>query len=201
MSDEGPLLEALTHRLAECPADFLRAPGASGEEIDIAALVADLLRDLGMKSPPGQLAAKFAPPKGRVVKAAREAAVNRLRLVAVSVWLMSDAWFLARPVAAASVWQLLSVGLDPMAEAFDAALAVSDPDRREELVRFCLWSLDLRPAGESAAQSQDRLTNLDSVERVRVVRETRAAEERARKIREAMAEQAAREAASTYGRE
>jgi hypothetical protein len=197
MSDEGPPLEALTHRMAECPADFLRAPGTGVEEIDIPALVADLLRDLGMRIPPAQLASKFAASKGRAVPKAN----NRLRLIAVGVWLLSDEWFLALPVPAASVWQLLSVALDPMAEALDASLAVSDPDRREELVRFCLWSLDLRPAGETREQAQDRLTSLDSVERVRVVRETRAAEERAQKIRQAMAEKAAREAASTYGRE
>jgi hypothetical protein len=64
-----------------------------------------------------------------------------------------------------------------------------------------LRALDLRPAGESVVQAQDRLTTLDSVERVRVIKEARAAEERARKIREEMARKAAEEAAAAYGRE
>jgi hypothetical protein len=57
-----------------------------------------------------------------------------------------------------------------------------------------LKSLGLRPAGESIAQAQDRLTTLSTAERQRVILAARQAEERARQIREAMAREAAREA-------
>ncbi len=77
----------------------------------------------------------------------------------------------------------------------------SDPDRREELSRLCLRALNLRPAGETAAQAQDRLTTLNTVERQHVIAAARAAEERARQIREAMAKQAAEEAADKWSRE
>ena len=46
----------------------------------------------------------------------------------------------------------------PAAERF-----VSDPERREELVRWVLARLGLRPAGESEHQAADRLSALDSV--------------------------------------
>jgi hypothetical protein len=76
---------------------------------------------------------------------------------------------------------------------------VSDPDRREELVRFCLAQLELRPLGETQSQAADRLTTLDSAERHRVLRATAAAERRAREVREAMARKQAQESASRYG--
>ena len=64
-------------------------------------------------------------------------------------------------------------------------------DRREELVRVLLASIDVRPAGETIEQSFDRKATLDSVERSKVMQATIAAEKRARKIREAMARKAA----------
>jgi hypothetical protein len=45
------------------------------------------------------------------------------------------------------------------------------------------------------------LMTLDSVERVKVIKAAREAEERARQVREEMARKAAEEAAATYGRE
>ncbi len=88
-------------------------------------------------------------------------------------------------------------GLDELAELVKAPQLIADSDRREELSRLCLKALDLRPAGETAAQAQDRLTTLNTAERQRVVAAARAAEERARQIREAMAKKAAEEAAET----
>ncbi|MBP7601669.1 MAG: hypothetical protein KA750_09995, partial [Thermoflexales bacterium] len=61
--------------------------------------------------------------------------------------------------------------------------------------------LALRPAGESVAQAQDRLATLNTAERQRVIQAARAAEERARAVREAMARKAAEEAAAKYNRE
>ena len=60
---------------------------------------------------------------------------------------------------------------------------------------------DLRPAGESVAQAQDRLTALSSIERNRLLAASRAAEERSRAIREALARKAAQESADKYTRE
>ena len=62
MESEGPALEGLLRRLAECPAEFLAEPriGRSGQ-IEVAAVVSDLLRDLGGDPLSAKDAAVFAP--------------------------------------------------------------------------------------------------------------------------------------------
>ena len=54
---------------------------------------------------------------------------------------------------------------------------------------------------ELSAKAQDRLTTISSVERKRVIEETRRAQERMRKIREAMQKKAAEESAAKASRE
>jgi hypothetical protein len=132
---------------------------------------------------------------------AAPASANRGRLIAVATWLLHDDWFLARPALAPAVWMLLSQGLDDLAAVASAQDVVRDPDRREELVRVCLKHLGLRPRGETVVQATDRLNTLDSAERLKVVRQTRDAEARARAIREKMAAEAARAAAARYAPE
>jgi hypothetical protein len=194
MENEGPTLEYLTHRLSECPGEFLAEPriGRQGT-IDVTAIVCDQMRALG--EDPQHLDLRRLEYRGD------PAEWNRLRLVCVATWLLYDEWFLARPVLARSVGDLLSQGLDGLAGAMQAELAVTDPDRREELVRYCLKQLNLRPQGESIAQATDRLTALDSVERAKVVRQIRAAEARAAEVRAMMARRAAEEAAAKVSRE
>jgi hypothetical protein len=186
---EGPLLESLTHRLAECPPEFLLAPRIGNEGvIDVAALVADHFRALD-RSAPG--AADLAP-------LIRSDTTACLRLIAIATWLLHDGWFLAKPDLGAKTWQLFSKGLNDLATVVRPEAVVTDPDRREEFVRLCLKHLGLRPKGETLAQAADRLTTLDSVERDGVIRKTRDAEARARAIREKMAEEAAKAAAQRY---
>ena len=115
-------------------------------------------------------------------------------------WLLHDEWFLNRKELAAKSWEwLASDSLRQLAEITRPHTVISDPDRREELVRLCLQSNGLRPAGESEIQATDRLNTLDSVRRRQLLQETAAAERRAREIREAMAQKKAMESASRYG--
>jgi hypothetical protein len=198
MQEEGPQLETLTRRLAECPADFLAEPrtlDGSGQ-VEVAAVVFDLLRDLG-----GRLLTRKEADGFKVANAKSKGERNHLRLVLIASWMLHDIWFRSRGQFAGPVLELLTKGLKNVAALVDSQKFVSDPDRREELARLCLKGLGLRPAGESLAQAQDRLTTLDSAERVRVVKAAREAEERARLIREEMARKAAEEAAANYGRE
>ena len=189
MELEGPMLESLTHRLAECPPEFLLAPRIGNEGIiDIPALVADHFRALERRAPG---AADLAP-------LITSGATACLRLIAIATWLLHDPWFLAKPDLAAKTWQLFSKGLNDLATVVRPEAVVTDPDRREEFVRLCLKHLGLRPKGETLAQAADRLTTLDSVERDGVIRKTREAEARARAIREKMAEEAAKAAAQRY---
>lgn len=188
MNTEGPLLETLTRRLAECPADFLAEPlmGRTGA-VNVAAVVSDLLRDLGGAPLTPEQATTFQaknPKKDR----------NRLRLVLVTSWLLHEAWFCEQKQLAGLALWFLTAGLKEVAELTTAEKFVSDPDRREELARLCLKGLGLRPAGETEAQAQDRLATLNTAERQRVIAAARAAEKRAQEVRDAMAREAARQA-------
>jgi len=187
VSPIGPQLDALLHRLAECPPDFLQGPGG----IDVVALACDHLRALGVAIPgtPARRALAALPGEAQP-------------LAAIVLWLLRDGWFLAQPQLAEATWRLLhSTSLTNLAKLVRPETIVNDPDRREELVRLCLDGLGLIPDGETPAQAADRLTTLDSVERDRVIRRTRKAEARAREVREAMARRKAEEAAARYSRE
>jgi hypothetical protein len=186
METEGPNLESLIHRLSECPEEFLLAPriGDSGV-ISVAAIVYDHLRAMGVAMPEPQ-------PTG-------DAAL--LSLIAVTTWLVHDDWFLTRRDLAPKIQRLLGQPLKPLSAIVSAKQFVTDPDRREELARFCLAELGLRPQGESPAQAKDRLTALDSIERVRVLHDTLEAEARAEEVRKMMARRAAEEAAAKETRE
>ncbi len=195
MNREGPPLEALTRRLAECPPEFLALPrvGETGL-IHVDAVVSDLLRELGGEGLSVEAARQF---QSRNRKADRA----RLSLALLACWLLHDPWFLDRPGFAKPTLALLAGGLTELATTTAAAQFVADPDRREELVRVCLRELALRPAAETIAQAQDRLATLNAAERRRVIQAARQAEERAQKIREAMKRQAEAEANAKAMRE
>lgn len=193
---EGPSLELLLRRLAETPDWFLRTPGTDdGPEggVDLTAVLRDLLLDLGCESPDAPALQLMKRVGGQT---------ERGRIALVLSWLLHDGYFLARrgtfvDGALAALREIPG----RFTGVVRAELFVTEPDRREELARLSLKLLGLRPAGETDVQAADRLVSLDSVERANVVREARAAEKRAREIREAMARKAAEEAAATYGRE
>ncbi|MEI6208892.1 MAG: hypothetical protein WCP20_19100 [Desulfuromonadales bacterium] len=191
---QGPVLEALTRRLAEIPEEFLAEPriGRQGR-IHVAAVVQDLLSQLVKPVPPEQLAAFGGSDAGRDR--------NRLAIVLILCWLLHDDWFRTARPAAVPLLTLLDKGVAGLAGQVSSRKLLSDPERREELVRLTLAQLGYRPAGESEAQAQDRLISLSSTERARVLKASREAEERARTIREALIKQAAEESADKWTRE
>jgi hypothetical protein len=172
--------------MADCPPDFLLPPN----EIHIAALACDHFRALGLPIPRSpQRCFDELPGESR-------------RLVPIVLWLLHDDWFISRPELGEATWRLLqSDSLARLAKMVPPESVVRDPDRREEVVRLCLKGLELLPEGETAAQAADRLTTLDSVERDRVIRQTRQAEARAKELRAAMARKRAEEAAARYSPE
>jgi hypothetical protein len=194
VKDEGPLLEALTRRLAEAPEEFLAEPRLEGRGIvEVAAVVGDLCVLLGGRAP----ASALAHFTGLDAKPDR----NRLAITLLLAWLLSDPWFRRAPPAVAPLLALLGDGAQELSTLTPARKFVTDPDRREELARFALARLELRPAGETVAQAQDRLTTLSGTERARVLKASRAAEQRARAIREALVRKAAQESADKWTRE
>jgi hypothetical protein len=180
MKEEGPLIESLTRRIAETPAEYLLAPriGAEGD-VHVPAIVYDTLRRRGIAIPLPELAV-FA---GRDPKSDRV----RLSITLLACWLLADDGLELVPT--------------DLAVHGTAARLLQDPDRREELARLTLARLGLRPAGETIAQAQDRLTTLSSAERERVLKASRQAEERARAIRAALVRKAAEESADKWTRE
>ena len=193
MSEEGPELAALLRRLTECPPELLDEPriGGSGR-IVVSAVVFDLVGALGWAGAPHvHLPFESRDPADR----------NAMRIVLVACWLLHDPWFRARRDLGALAHAFLVEEPPQLAQVVDAERFVTDPERREELVRHCLARLALRPRGETEEQARDRRTSLDSVERRRLIEATRAAEERAREVREALAKKAAEEAAAKATRE
>jgi len=193
MKHEGPALEHLLRRLAETPADFFaepRIPGGPGW-VHVPAVVADLLA----------LHSCVASKRALLVPDDTPAARRSAGLALLLCWLLADPELIASKRSAEALETLLIDGAVELSSQLGAAKYRDDPERREELVRFALARLDLRPAGESLAQAQDRLTALSSGERARVVAAARQAEQRARAIREALARKAAQESADKYTRE
>jgi hypothetical protein len=194
MEREGPVLETLTRRLAETPEDFLAEPRIGGAgRVHTAAVVGDLLRALGGAAGRDELL-RFGGADARTDR-------NRLSITQVLCWLLADEWFVHAAPPAAALLPLLSEQPAELAEQSAAGKFVTDPDRREELARLALARLGYRPAGETQAQAQDRLTTLSSAERARVLRAARLAEQRARELREALIRKAAEESADKWGRE
>ncbi|PYS33980.1 MAG: hypothetical protein DMG14_30570 [Acidobacteria bacterium] len=194
MEQQGPILESLTRRLAETPPDFLDEPriGAAGR-VFVPALVNDLLSQYGARAK-GSALMRFY---GIDAKTDR----NRLSLAMIAVWLLADDWFLAAKIPQADALRVLDETVAELAAATPALKFVNDADRREELARVVLARLNYRPAGETVAQATDRLSSLSMTERRRLLEASRAAERRARAIREALAKKAAEESADKWTRE
>jgi hypothetical protein len=194
MKKEGPILEVLLRRISEIPEDFLAEPriGTAGV-VHVDAVVNDFFDLIGLRLPQ-----KLADGLGSDARAEDR---NRLALVLVLAWLLADRCLIdCKP----TISELASI-FDDTARELSATISsrkfIADVDRREELARIVLARLGRRPAGETPEAAQDRLTSLSSTERARILKASRAAEERARKIREQLASKAAEESADKWTRE
>lgn len=198
MNRTGPDLEMLIHRLVATPEEFLAEPyvttptGTAGT-LHVAALVNDVLALHGTRASAAALS--------RFQSGDRKADRNRLALASIAAWLLADDWFVGAGLPHDALLAVFDDAVAELAAATPAHRFVHDPDRREELVRVALARLDYRPAGETIAQATDRLSSISAVERQRLLRASRAAEERARAIREALARKIAEESADKWSRE
>jgi hypothetical protein len=194
MDREGCELSRLMRRISETPLEFLEEPrlGQHGT-VAVSAVVGDLCRSYGCD--PGSAAldafAIGTPKSDR----------NRLRVSLLLTWVLAESCFRALDLRGAPLLPLLLQGASELSEHVPVEKLLSDPERREELARFCLARLGFRPQGETRAQAEDRLTSLSAAERARVLRASRDAEARARAVREALARKAAEESADKYTRE
>lgn len=194
MNLPGPDLETLIRRLADTPQDFLDEPRIAGAgRVAVAALVHDLAAMHGGRAGLAALE-RF---EGRSARDDR----NRLAQAMIGAWLLADPWFLAQRLDAAALVQALAEVAAEMAGGTPAHRFTTDPERREELARTMLARFGYLPAGETAAQAADRLAAISASERRRLLEASRAAEQRAREIREALARKAAQESADKWTRE
>lgn len=193
MNHEGPALERLLRRVAETPADFLAEPRTTSGRglVYVPAVVSDLL---ALHACDSLDLTALAPDDSPAARA-------RAGLSLLLCWLLADPEIISKRFPVATLHTLLTAGAYELSVQLAPSKYRDDPERREELVRFALARLDLRPSGETLAQAQDRLTALSSAERARVVAAARQAEQRARAIREALARKAAQESADKYTRE
>lgn len=76
-----------------------------------------------------------------------------------------------------------------------------DAERAEELIRSLFQTLDLLPANETKVYFEDRYRSIDSRERLRILDQTKKAQERAKEILRQMKQKEEEEAASKYNRE
>lgn len=194
MNAVGPSIDRLARRLSECPADFSRDPLIGGRGIvHTHAVVNDLISDLDGT-------ALYSADLQAFRKTSADSR-NFLQIVLAACWLLEDDWFKKEKRFAVPAFKWLKNGLVEVSKLVSAELFITDPDRREELARACLKALALIPEGESEETAEDRLRSLDSVARDRIAKETAKEEERARKLREAMAAKEAAESAAKSGRE
>lgn len=198
MRAEGPPLELLLRRISDCPPEFLETCSSKDGGSQLAAIIADHYRSFGSEQLTQErlqwLETLYHKPSDR------PAAVRYWGVLSVATWLIHDSTFLSRTDLIESGWKWLTgESLRLLSELVRPEKLLTDPDRREELVRVCLEAHALMPYGETIAQSRDRLNTLDSVERQRILQATAEAERRAREVREAMARKQALESASRYG--
>lgn len=194
-----PALAELLRWLSEMPEAFRAAPLGLGGELNVAAVVFDLFDTLFGNGPDEDLLQAFtASGRGQ---AARQAERNRLAWVLAACHLLWHPDLRRQSLYERRVRALLLQDLATLATVASAERLVDDEQRREELIRRALRALDLRLPGESAAEADDRLAQVDSVERRRLLAAASERERRSREVRDMMARKAAEEAAAKVSRE
>jgi hypothetical protein len=195
VTDLPPLAEFLRW-LNEMPPAFRAVPeGFPGGITPVHAVVADLCDTLYGQPPDDDLLQAFRP--ANTGKAER----SRLLWVLAACHLLWHSALRERSLPADGLRRLLVQDLAGLAAVTPAERLLDEEERREELVRRAFAALGLRLPGESAKEAEDRLAQVDSVERQRLLRAAAEKEKRAREVREMMARRAAEEAAAKVSRE
>lgn len=189
-----PLAEFLRW-LAETPEPFRAEPLGFGDGVvPVRAVVADLFETWFGRRPDEETLKNFDPVNAGKVER------NRLRWVLAACHLLWHPGLRGRGSEAGFV-QLLTKDLAGLAAVAPVEGLVTEEERREELIRRALRALGLLLPGESAKEAEDRLAQVDSIERRKLLREAAEKEKRAREVREMMAKKAAEEAAAKVSRE
>jgi hypothetical protein len=178
------------------PAEFRAEPQGFPEgQTPVAPVVADLWETLCGTMPEPALLQAFFPNKRSKVER------NRLRWVLAACHLLWHPSLRSQSPRADALRRFLVQDQAELAAVTPVDQLFEEEERREELVRRVLAALGLLLPGETSQEAEDRLTQVNSIERQRLLREAAEKEKRAREVREQMARRAAEEAAAKVSRE
>jgi hypothetical protein len=198
---EVPVLSDWLRWVAEMPAAFRAEPAGLGGNrggVLVRAVLADVLESLtGERADEGLLDAFHPAHSGTAEK-------NRL------AWALATAHVLWHPALRTTglgpktvpgLKRLLVEELSALAFLVPVERLSADEERREELVRRTLRACGTSLPGENVADREDRLKQVDSIERHRVLSAAAERSKRVRQVQEAMAKKASEEAAAKVSRE
>ena len=186
-AEEGPAIQLLHHRLTSCP----KALQADTPPPHFIALIHDSLYNKNQ-----QISASHLAPFSK-----NPVQCQWYRASALIAYFIADASFNRFTFESGRLLNLLKNTAQELSNAGSNKLYTQDVDRREEFIRVVLNGLQLRPQGETPNQAEDRLMAVSSQERLKVLKASKTAELRAKKIRTALAKQRAKEAADKMTRE
>lgn len=184
---EGPDINVLHHRLTEFPKEWL-APQLPSY---FYALVHDALYDLSTSVRASELA-RFKRPYGQC---------EWYRATLLIAYFLMDSSFKGFKFELDLLLEAFENTAKELVQAGTNHVYINDVDRREEFIRVVLSSIKLRPKGETDNQAEDRLQAVSSLERMKVLKAAKVAEQRAHDLRVALARQKAKEAADKMTRE
>ena len=186
-SAEGPDINVLHHRLTEFPKEWLKPQLPSY----FYALVHDALYDLSTSLRASELT-RFKRPYEQC---------EWYRATMLIAYFLMDNSFKGFSFELALLLDAFENTAKELAQAGTNKVYINDVDRREEFIRVVLSSINLRPKGETNNQAEDRLQAVSSLERMKVLKAAKVAEQRAHDLRVALAKQKAKEAADKMTRE
>lgn len=190
-----PLAEFLRW-LNEMPEPFRAEPAELPDgAVPVRAVVADLYESWFNDRAGDDLLDAFRP------SATSKLERNRLRWVLAACHLLWHSELRRQPSDPTKFTKFLVQDLAALAAVAPVDALRTEEERREELIRRAFGTLGLLLPGESAKEAEDRLSQVDSVERRRLLKEAAEKEKRAREVREMMARKAAEEAAAKASRE
>lgn len=187
MTIEGPAISQLHHRMTAAPKELF--------EPDNQQHLPALVHDLVYRYQQDFSAEVLAPFRDSAVRCPWYSTCYLL------LYFYADKSFAQLNIPPKKLLQSLQEKAKELYSSGKNTVYIEDVDRREEFIRVALAAVDLRPQGETQIQADDRLMTVSSFERKRVMEAAKAAEERAVQIREALAKQAALEAANKMSRE
>ncbi|MDX1958111.1 MAG: hypothetical protein SFU98_06035 [Leptospiraceae bacterium] len=195
---EGPELIELTNWLLNFPNEYKTPIWNSKGKADFAtgqihhyAIYGDMIRHVTGMYPTSNEFSSILNPKFLNSK-------NLLGLTLLASYLLFHPWFKDRKGLKVLIQKLINSKFVPYIDLVPWENFWKDSERREEFSRFCLFYLDFFPKGEDEKKALNRLLTVDSVERRRVILETKKAQERAQALREELARKEAEEAASKW---